>query len=230
MHRHNLAEPFFHQLRIFTNRFGNRTEDHASFFQLRTEGGGDGYAIENRIHRNPTTRHPAILAAFHAREQFLLGNRDTQLFIDAQDFGIDLVQTAQLGLRLGRSVIIGILIIDRINVELGPIGHLHRQPMAIGLQPPFEHPFGLILLGGDETNGVFAQPLGRELRVDVARPAMLIIGNAGGSFAGSAILDVDVVGHRVTRLVRVTSAKAPRTVWFTTAQCGLMLQSGSIVQ
>jgi hypothetical protein len=87
--------------------------------------------------------------------------------IDAQDFGIDLVEAAQLRLGLGRGIIIGVLVIDRRDVELGPVGHLHRQPVAIGLQPPFEHPFGLILLGRDEADGIFAQALGREFLLDV---------------------------------------------------------------
>ena len=97
----------------------------------------------------------------------MLFNRDAKLFVDAQDFGIDFIQRGERFLRLGGGVIIGVLIIDGRDVELGPVRRFHRLPHAERLQPPVEHPFGLVLLARNEADGVFAQPLGREIGFNV---------------------------------------------------------------
>ena len=85
-------------------------------------------------------------------------------------------EAAELRLRLGFGVIIGVLVIDRRHVELRPVGWRHCQPVAVGLEPPFEHPFGLVLLRRYETDSVLAQPLGREVLLDVGGEAPLIVG------------------------------------------------------
>jgi hypothetical protein len=61
------------------------------------------------------------------------------------------------------------------------------------------------------------RPLGAKSGFDVGRPAMLIVRNLVGGIARSLILDE-------------TSDRALRTALFTIAQCGLILQSGSIAQ
>ena len=53
--------------------------------------------------------------------------------------------------------------------SLAQLDLLHLQPGAIGLEPPVEHPLGLVLLGRDEADGVLVQALGRELLLDVGR-------------------------------------------------------------
>ncbi len=123
VHRHDLAEPLFHQLRIFTDCFGYAAEDDARAFKFGAEGGGDGYAVEHRIDRH-------LARAFDPGEHFLLGNRDAEFLVNAQNFGIDLIERSELRLCLGLGVIISVLIIDRRHVELCPIGRLHRQPVA----------------------------------------------------------------------------------------------------
>ncbi len=126
----------------------------------------------------------------------MLLDRDTELGVDAQDFGIDLVQTAELGLGLGLGVIIGVLVIDLGNVELGPVDLFHVEPGAIRLQPPVEHPLRLVLLARNEPHGVFVQTLGREILFDVARPAMFVIGDpVGGSMRFLVAEFGRVVGH-----------------------------------
>jgi hypothetical protein len=66
---------------------------------------------------------------------------------------------------------------------------------------------------------------------------MFIVGNPIRGLARSQIPaftgpDIDFVGHYrpAARLLRETSASAPRMAWFTAVQCGLTLQSGSITQ
>ena len=82
---------------------------------------------------------------------------------------------AELRLRLGRGVIISVLVIDLGDVELGPADFLHLEPGAIGLQPPVEHPLGLVLLGRDEADRVFVEALGREFLLDVGDEAPFVI-------------------------------------------------------
>src|SRR3546814_14859498 len=57
--------------------------------------------------------------------------------------------------------------------------------------------FGLVLLGGEEADRIFAQPLGREVGGDVGRPAMLVIGDLGRRVVRGLILDggFDDIGH-----------------------------------
>src|SRR3546814_18163093 len=59
------------------------------------------------------------------------------------------------------------------------------------------HPVGLVFLGADEADRMFAQPLGREVGGDVGRPAMLVIGDLGRRVVRGLILDggFDDIGH-----------------------------------
>ena len=43
----------------------------------------------------------------------------------------------------------------------------HRQPVAVGLEPPVEHEFRLVLLGGYDADDVFVQPGRDGFGVDV---------------------------------------------------------------
>ena len=230
MHRHHAPQPFLHHFGVFADRLADRAEDDPGLFQFGAECCGDRNAVKHRIHRH-------LAGALDAGQHLLLLQRNAQLFVDAQDFGIDFVQTVDLGLCLGRGVVIGVLIIDRRHVQLGPIGHRHGQPVAVSLQPPFEHPFRLVLLGADEPHRVFGQTLWREICGDIRRPAVFVIGNLGGRIMRGLILE-DFLGHCTTSACRAapisrlsgTSASAPRIVSFTTAQCGRTAQACSSEQ
>src|SRR3546814_19119933 len=69
--------------------------------------------------------------------------------------------------------------------------------MAKRLQPPVEHPFGLVLLRRNEADRLLGQPLGREVGLDGRGPPMLIIGDLGGGIVRGLVLygTVCVVGH-----------------------------------
>ena len=71
--------------------------------------------------------------------------------------------------------------------SLAQLDLLHLQPGAIGLQPPVEHPLGLVLLGRDEADRVLVQALGRELLLDVRGRSP--IHNPGRSLLELAVLD-----------------------------------------
>ena len=157
-------------------------------------------AVEHRVDRD-------LARALDAGEHLLLLDRDAELFVDAQDLGIDLVEAAELRLRLGLGIIIGVLEIDLRDVELGPAHLLHGQPGAIGLEPPFEHPFGLVLLGRDEADRVLVQALGRELLLDVGGEAPFVGRGAVDRVLGLLVADVDLVAlmpSPAARLERLT--------------------------
>ncbi len=162
-------------------------------------------AVEHRVDRD-------LARALDPGEHLLLLDRDAELFIDAQDFGIDLVEAAELRLGLGRGVIIGVLIVDLGDVELGPVDLLHLQPGAIGLEPPFEHPLGLALLGGDEADRVLVEALGRELLLDVRGEAPLIIlGQRLARFAVGDDFFVHAVRHWASSWSETDAQRRPRT-------------------
>jgi len=149
------------------DRLADRAENNARVLQFLAEGGCHRDAVKHRVHRD-------LARALDPGENLLLLDRDAELFIDAQDFGIDLVEAAELFLRLGLGIIIGVLIVDHRNVELGPVGRFHLFPQAKGFQPPVEHPLRLALLVRNEAYRVFIEPLGRKILLDVRRPAELV--------------------------------------------------------
>ena len=150
---------------MLLHRLGERTEDHAHFRQLVLEGGGDRDAVEHRVHRD-------------AGQHLLLGQRNAQLLVGAQNLRIELVQALQLRLLLGRRVVGDVLIVDRRIVDVRPLRLafllLKRRPVAKGLQPPLQHELGLVLLGRDQANDVFVQTLGDALFFNVGDEAPLV--------------------------------------------------------
>ena len=214
--RHDLAQPFADQIGIFLDRLGDRTEDHARRFQLLAEGRRDRDAVEHRVNRD-------LARPFDARQHFLLGDRNAQLFIGPADFGIEFVERRDRLLLLGLRVVIRVLIVDRRDVQLGPVRALQRLPQAKRLQPPVEHPFRLALLGRDITNRILAQPLGREVLLDLGGEAPLVLLVGGGERLcilrghqantpgrGDASITCDSTGSAAS-VASVTPEKAART-------------------
>src|SRR6202008_1338684 len=114
---------------------------------------------------------------------------------------------------------------------------------AIGLEPPVEHPFGLVLLGRDEADGVFAEPFGREFGLDARGPAVFVIGDLRRRVARRLIPQRGFLGHDATSKrearwgcptsasrVSDTCASAPRSVSLISGQCGRTMQADSSVQ
>src|SRR3546814_19551736 len=83
---------------MLADGFRDGEEDDAGLLQLLAEGGRDRDAVEHGVHRH-------LARALDAGEHLLLLDRDAELFIDAQDLGIDLVERSKLLLRLGLGVI-----------------------------------------------------------------------------------------------------------------------------
>ena len=74
VHRHNLAEIFADEIRIFLNRFRNAAEDNASPLQFSAEGCGNRNAVKHGINRDAALGQATIFAAFDTGKQFLFGN------------------------------------------------------------------------------------------------------------------------------------------------------------
>ena len=145
---------------MLADRFRDRHEDHAGLLQLLLEGGGDRHRVEHGIDRDLAARLLALaLGRDHAFEHRDLAQGNAELLVGLEDFRIDLVERADLLLRLRRGVVIEVLVVDLGIVDARPGRLRHGQPAAIGLQPPFQHPGRLVLLGGDETDRVLRQAL-----------------------------------------------------------------------
>jgi hypothetical protein len=122
--------------------------------------------------------------ALDARQHLLLAQRDAQLGVGGQDLGVDLVEGLGPLLLHVRGVVVQLVIGRRLIDDLGPGGLRQLEEAGVGLQPPVQHPLGLALLGGDEADRGFGQPLGPELLFDVGDEAMLIGGERLDGFDG----------------------------------------------
>ena len=134
--------------------------------QLLLEGGRDRDAVEHGIDRDAVARRCrlAVLAEFRflahdAEQRLALAQRDAELLVGLEDLGIDVVERLRRLEVARRGIIVGVLIVDRPVFDLGPLRLAHGEPAPIGVEPPLEHPGGLVLLGRDEADGVLRQAL-----------------------------------------------------------------------
>src|SRR6185437_6679325 len=128
--------------------------------QLFLEGGRDRDGVEHGVDRDLAVG--GRLAAWRrldALEDRNFAQGNTELLIGLENLGIDLLERADLLLRLRRRVIVEILVVDLGVVDASPGRLLHGQPTAEGLKAPFQHPGRLILLARDETDRVLRQAL-----------------------------------------------------------------------
>src|SRR5262249_59416822 len=59
-------------------------------------------------------------------------------------------------------------------MNVGPDRLLHLQPMAVGLQAPFQHPLRLVLLLRDHADDFFVQTARNDLRLDLGDKAVFV--------------------------------------------------------
>ncbi len=189
--RHHRAEILLHQIGMLADRFRHRHEDHAGLLQLVLEGGGNRNRIEHGIDRDAPRaelaagrlvielRRLALLA--HAGEDLLLLERNAELLIGLENFRIDVGQRLRRNKLLRRRIIIGVLIVDLGIVDARPGRLAHGQPAAIGLEPPGQHPLRLVLLGRDETDGIFGKTLGGLVGFDIGDEPVFILVNVDAS-------------------------------------------------
>ena len=171
-----------HQLGMLAHGFREGTENDAQLGELRLESGADGDAVKHRVHR-------------HARQEFALAQRDAQLFVGLEQLRVDLLQALRARARLFRGgVVADGLVVNGGELHVRPIGLPHGQPVPIGLKAPGEHPFGLLLLGGDQTNNLFVQTRRDGLLFNVRDKTVLV-------FLGCQKPDVGLrCGHETSSL------------------------------
>jgi hypothetical protein len=159
----NRAEVLLDQLGMFLHGLGKRTEDDAFFCQLVLEGGGDGNAVENRVHG-------------HARERGALRQRDAEFLVSLEQLRIDLVQALRrIVFGLGCRVVGNRLIVDRRVVDVGPVGLLHAEPVAVGFEPPLEHELGLFFLVRDVPDDVLVESGRNGIRLHLGVKTVLVL-------------------------------------------------------
>ncbi len=141
--RDHRAQPFPDQVGVLAHRLGERAEDDAELGQFSLERGRHRDAVKDGVNGHPG-------------QQLLLLERDTELFVSLQNFGIDVIEAFDRRLlRLRSRVVSNRLIVNGRVMDVGPGRLLHREPMAVRLQPPFQQPIGFVLLGGNMADDVF---------------------------------------------------------------------------
>ena len=191
---HDAAQIFLDQFGVLFDRLGDRAEDHTGLFQFGLERGADRHRVKHRIHRDLAAFGGHVLGALNTCKDHLFLERDAQLFIGRQQFGIDLVQ--RLGLFLHRfrtGIVILVLKIDLGIVDHRPIGFVHRLPALKRLQTPFGHPFGFFVFLRNQAHDIFGQALGGIFHLDFGFPAVLVL--AGHRVDGFNRLAIDAFAH-----------------------------------
>src|SRR5215475_6873710 len=158
---------------MLTDRLRDRHEDHAGLFQFFLEGRRHRNGVEHRVDGNTRAR---TIAALYPGQDLLFAQRNSQLFVSAENLGVDLVERFQRRL-LRRRVIVDVLIIDFRIVHACPGRLAHRQPAAIGFQPPGQHPLRLVFLARDESDRVFRQALWGLFGFDLGLEPILVLIN-----------------------------------------------------
>src|SRR5262249_16863253 len=94
-----------------------------------------------------------------------------------------------------RGVINNVVEIDLRVVDVGPGGLFQGQPVPVSLESPFEEPFGLFFLSGNQADYVLIQAAGDGIGGDVGDEAPLIflirkgLDSLGGFTHGKKLLN-----------------------------------------
>ena len=188
--RHHGPDIFLHQLGVFAHRLRDCAENDARLCQLRLEGGANRHAVKHGIHGDAAR----LVRAFDTSQKHLFLQRNSQLGIGCQQLRVHLVQRLRLAGHAFRfGVVELVLIIDFGVVQHRPAGFFHLDPAPVGRKTPLQHPLGLSVLVGNQTDDVFVQPLGREVHLDVGFPAVLVL--AGHGLHGLNRLAINAIAH-----------------------------------
>ena len=122
------------------------TEDDSFLRELLLEGCLDGNRVHDGVDCRATQRQP-----------FFKGN--AQLVECFHQFWVYLLLLALRLAGQGVGIIGDGLIVDGRQGDVGPMGLLQSGPVPEGLQAEIEHPLGLVLLAGDESDHLFIESL-----------------------------------------------------------------------
>ncbi len=105
---------------------------------------------------------------------------DAELVVGFDQLRVDFIEALGSVLhRFGRGEIGDFVEFDRRVLHMRPFRLSHLQPVAVGLQAPFEQPLGLVLAAGNEPDGVFIQARWQGVGLDIrgeARSVLLAYG------------------------------------------------------
>ena len=160
---HDGAEILLHQFRVVRDCLGEGTEDDPLLGQFSLEGRCDGNAVHDGVHG-------------HAGETLLFVERDAEFVEGLAQLGVNLVERVERLLLLGRGVVADGLVIRLRVSQVRPLRLAERLPVAKGLQSPLGEPRRLVLLGGDEADGVLAQARRDGVGLDVRDEAVFVVG------------------------------------------------------
>ena len=93
----------------------------------------------------------------------------------ARSSGSTSSRLASAGLGLRGRVVADVLVVDRLVGDVLPGRLGQRQPVAVRAQAPFEQPVWLVLLGGDQSDDVLAQPRGDDVGIEIGDEAVLVL-------------------------------------------------------
>src|SRR5439155_5834570 len=156
------AEVLAHEVGMLEDRLGERAEDDAEFRELVLERRRDRDAVQHGVDRD-------------AGQAFLLLERDAEFRVQGPDLGIDILEALHFLLRLRGRVVDDVLIVDRGIADVRPHGLLHREPVAIGPEPPLGHPFRLLLLARDEPDDVLVEALRNRVLIEVGDETVFVL-------------------------------------------------------
>ena len=129
-HRDNRCKIFLHQIGIIPYSLRERAENHTLLSQGLPESSLYRDRIKHRING-------------HSCKHVSLMKRNTQFLKSLLQLRVNL---SNLLLRLRRSIIDDILIINLRNIQMRPLGHLHFLPPFKRLQTELQQPLRLTLL------------------------------------------------------------------------------------
>ena len=148
---------------MLAHGLGEGTEDDAEGRELVLEGRRHRHAVDDGVHGD-------------AREDLALLQGHAELLVHGDELGIHVRETLRRpvlrGLRGG--VVDDLLVVDSGVGHARPFRLGHREPVPVGLEPPFEQPLGLTLLAGDEAHDVLREAGRDALGIDVGDEAVLV--------------------------------------------------------
>ena len=148
---------------MFLHRVGEGAEDHALFGERRAERGANRDTVKHRIDGD-------------AGETVAFVQRDAELLVRFKQLGIDVGQALwSVALFLGCRIINDVLVIDRRIMDVRPGRFLKRQPMAESFETPFQQPFRLLLLEGNEADNVLVQSWRGGFVLDVGDKSVFVL-------------------------------------------------------
>ena len=172
---HHRTQILLHQLRVLLDRLANGAKDDPGLFQGCLVGGGYRGTVQHRIHGN-------------TGQLLLLTQRDAQLVESRQQFRVNLVHTlGAVLLGRGGGIIDNVLEINAgvLNVGPGRFLFLEGDPVTKSLEPPFQHPFRFLFLGGNKADNVLTETLGGGILLDINGKAPFVLSVNIGRRAGN---------------------------------------------